>query len=186
MDENRVRAHLERYLGEPTRLTHLAYGPLHVLSFLDRPVRDCVTHVTLGLSRRTLHQVSGPVRQELLAICDASWESPGIAPLLAYIAGQIALEERPVLFGEIVPVDFRVVGLPSITTLMALDPRYFDEGLYGFEIEGTKVAVTWLVPITEAEARFATTEGIDAFLALVEAQQPNLFKVRTKSLQGIE
>ena len=163
----------------------MAFGALHVLSFLDRPAHGAVTHVTLGLSRHPLRQTSGEVRQELLISCDPSWESPGVVGLLSHVAGEVALAGKPLIFGEAVPLDVQMAGVPRIDALLAIDPRHFDEGLHTFSGGGTPTAITWLVPITREEFTFVAEAGPDPFLKLLGEQQPDLLRVRSRSIPGI-
>ena len=121
--------HYERHLGPPTRIDHLPSG-LHVGAWIDRPSRGAVTHATAGLATHTLVQDSRIVRQELLIATASGWESPAIGGLLSHMAGQVALMRRPLLFGEAIPLEIRVHGLPDIAGFVAIDPRYFREELY--------------------------------------------------------
>jgi hypothetical protein len=180
-----VLDHYARHLGPPTRLDHLPSG-LHLVTWIDRPMRGAVTHATAGLSAIPLTQATGIVRQELLIAADAGWEAPAIGGLLSHLAGQVALMRRPLLFGEAFPLDFPVRGLPDIEGFVAIDPRYHPDALYIASTREGPVAITWLVPITPAEVGYVTTAGIDAFLVLVAEQQPNLLKVRRRSIRGID
>jgi hypothetical protein len=183
-DPESVARHVRTYMGEPVTITHAALGSIHVHSFLDQPVHGSVTHVTVGLSRRVLQQESGLVRQELLLSADASWESPAIAGLLAYVAGSVSLAGRPLLWGEAFPLEQPLGELLRIPALLSIDPRYFDDGLATFRGTDPPTDISWLVPITTGEWEFVTTRGADAFLDLVATEQPNLLKVRSTSVRG--
>lgn len=183
-DPEPVTNHLRSYLGEPVTVTHAALGSIHVHSFLDQPAHGSVTHVTVGLSAHVLQQESGLVRQELLVSADASWDSPFIVGLLTSVAGSVSLAGRPLLWGEAFPLDQPLGELLRIPALLSIDPRYFDDGLATFRGTDQPTDISWLVPITTGEWQFVTTRGADAFLELVAQEQPNLLKVRSKSVRG--
>jgi hypothetical protein len=182
--EQAITQHLKRYLGDAASVSHSIFGAVDVLRFVDRPSPGAVTYATHGLSRRVLKQESGDVRQELLMTGEASWQSGDVATALTYVAGQIALAGRPLLYGDALPLGLPV-GRKRIPAILAIDPRYFDEGLHVFAGSDPPTAISWLVPITEEEFNYVMARGHEPFLKLVAAQQPDLLKLGRRSVRGL-
>lgn len=180
--ESAVFTHFQRCLGTPDTRWHYADGRLHVLHFADRPTTDSVTFVTLGLSEIVLQQESGPVRQELLFACQREFDDLPIPEGLACIAGERAFAGRPFYDPEIIgPVGWlgRRVG---VRWFMVSNPQYHGSDL-GIPIHVDPPAgVVWLIPLTEAEADFAQSQGADVLARSFGRFNPDLLDLKRKSV----
>lgn len=116
-----------------------------------------------------------------------------------HLQGEVADSFFPRALEEVVDVCLKdrrlivrgeVLQVPSMLTLnerfkyfYAALPVYYDPDFKSVDVEdGAKVAIVWLVPITEAEARFVLDRGWDVFEQELMKRDPDLFDLGRDSI----
>jgi Suppressor of fused protein (SUFU) len=159
----RVLAHFERHLGATAGgWSQDASGvrlPFDVLRFENAPHGGCTSYVTVGLSE---HLLGGRFRLELMMGLQASVDPP--LPVLVRVGEEIISRRSALLRGDVV----KVAG--AFEWLYATLPVYYPDGLAQFD----GVAVVWLVPVSDAEARFVKQRGWDPFEDRLAEADPDL------------
>jgi hypothetical protein len=155
--------HLERHLGPAGAKVVLGEG-VQVLEFAGRPRPGATTFVSVGLSETAREGY----RQELVFCCDDGWRDAG-ADVVATVAEEITKAGRPLRHHGLVGLP-RPIG--TTVALIAYQPVYFPDGFATHET----VNLTWLVPLTPAEARQAgrTLDERERLLDRFTRENPDL------------
>ncbi|GAA0794045.1 suppressor of fused domain protein [Spirilliplanes yamanashiensis] len=182
--------HLESYLGPivagsgggertPEGVQVLRYGP-------DRPFDGALTLTTLGLSNHHLAQPGGAgLHQELVLHLPAADPPRNAAAVLFQVAGQLVRSGRGLLRGEVLGPHGPVFGTGTVTALYAAAPGYVPDGFGVCRMPARTVVLTWLVPITAAEAAFVAARGWQAFERALVAEDPDLTDLGRASLAAV-
>lgn len=85
-------------------------------------------------------------------------------------------ERRLIVRGEVLQVPSMITSSGRFKYLYAALPVYYDPDFKSVEVEdGSKVAIVWLVPIMEGEAKFVLDKGWDVFEQELLKHDPDLF-----------
>ncbi len=169
-------AHLERHLGPIATGTRYKVGAelLQVAWFADRPVPECTTYATLGMSATALSQSGGePIRQELLFSHRGPHRKEAMA-LVAAAAEPILRTRRSLDRGQVLGPFGPILSGCRIEALYCSAPVYFDESLHVFHGLTPPVVFVWLVPISAREATLVADKGWENFEELLARQDPDL------------
>ncbi|MFE4862105.1 suppressor of fused domain protein [Streptomyces sp. NPDC056670] len=153
-------------------------GSPQTACFRDGRLAGCQSFTTIGLSRTPLRHPSSDrhFHLELLA-CENTSRATGYGPLpevLEFVARDLLASGRAVLRGDVVPLPSPLPG-GTMTALYAGLPVYFDDDFFSLTIEnGSRVAIVWLIPITEQETAFIREQGWRAFEDALALQDPDL------------
>jgi Suppressor of fused protein (SUFU) len=150
--------HLEQHLGELNgegffRSEHSPEQKLAVVSFPDQPCDGATTLASLGLSHHRLDG-DGP-RQEFLISCWQHWTFESASILTGVV--KEALRRHEVLeWGATFNVRKPICDGSTAHGFLAWEPFLFDDEFGIVHVQdGTHVALTWLIPLTPDEIRFA-------------------------------
>jgi hypothetical protein len=175
-------AHLESFLGPIIDGTagdgSTAAGVQVVWFASDRPVTGVSTVATLGLSHHRLAQPSGSdLRQELILHLPTNGQPANAAAVLFQLAGELIADHRGLLRGEVVGPRGQLFADSAMTALYAAAPIYLPDEFAVCETTAGPVVLTWLIPITDVEARFAQTHGWSALEDAFQADNPDLVDI---------
>jgi hypothetical protein len=179
--------HFEAYLGRvragfpgdestPPGVQVVRFGP-------DQPFTGVTTVATLGLSRHYLNQpTQPPVRQELIMHVPEYAQPSNLAGVLLQVADEMLRNQRCLLRGEVVGPRGTLFAGTAMTAFYAALPVYLPDGFADFVNEDGPVALTWLVPITDAEAGYVARYGWSAFEDALAVEDPDLTDLNRRSL----
>lgn len=171
--------HLESYLGEIAdgiRGDETTPAGVQVVRFGEnRPYAGVTTLATLGLSGHHLAQPGGRgLHQELLMHLPADGTPGNAAGVLFQVAGELIASGRGLLRGEVVGPRGPLFGFGPMTALYAAPPVYLPDEFAECGTGTTTVVMTWLVPVTDAEAAYVRARGWSAFEDALLAEDPGL------------
>lgn len=152
-----------------------------VLKFEHQPVQSVNTFVTYGLSRHVLDTHDPPlkptcaVRMELLACVSEAIPDAAIAYLLMSFGNAMLRKKQAPMSGEIIDWHTTIFEDPRFRYLYCTEPLLFPEGLAVFEGSSPETVIAWLLPVTEAEAKYAMNVGFEKFNDLLRAERPDVF-----------
>lgn len=179
--------HFEAYLGQiragiqgdettPPGVQVIRFGP-------DQPFAGVTTVATLGLSHHYLNQpAQPPIRQELLMHVPEHGQPPNLAGVLFQVAEGLLRECRCLMRGEVIGPRGTLFAGTAMTALYAALPVYLPDDFAGYENEDGPIALTWLVPITDAEAAYVAHHGWSAFEDALVVEDPDLTDLNRRSL----
>ena len=102
-------------------------------------------------------------------------DQPGnAAGLLFQLAAGLIAHGRGLLRGEVIGPRGPLFGSGPMTALYAAIPVYLPEGFAICDTGTVTVVMTWLVPITDAEADYVRTHGWSAFEEALVTEDPDL------------
>lgn len=181
--------HLESYLGEiragsqgddttPQGVQVLWFGP-------DVPHPGAVTLATLGLSRCHLAQPSGRgLHQELLMHLPAVGEPLNAAGVLFQVAQLLVDRGNGLPRGQVLGPWGRLFADTQMSALYAAAPVYLPDEFAVCDTAAASVVMTWLVPITDAEAHYVARYGWRAFEDELLGENPDLTDLSRGSIQA--
>ncbi|PZG01799.1 suppressor of fused domain protein [Micromonospora deserti] len=180
--------HLERFLGPIEGGTHgddSTPAGVQVISFgADAPFTGITTWATLGLSNHHLGQQSrGGLHQELVMHLPNARQPVNTAGVLFQVAGELIERGRGLARGEVIGPRGRLFPKAEMTALVATTPVYLPDSFAVCDTPAAPVVLTWLVPLTEAEAQFAQVHGWPALEDIFVAQDPDLTDLGRTSVQ---
>jgi hypothetical protein len=115
------------------------------------------TWATLGLSNHHVDQSGGRgLHQEFLMHVPVDRQPAGV---LFQVAGEVLARGTGLAHGEVIGPRGRLFAETELTALVAFTPVYPPDAFAVCETPAAPVVLTWLVPITGAEARFAAEHG---------------------------
>ncbi|MEW1847243.1 suppressor of fused domain protein [Nonomuraea angiospora] len=179
--------HLEHFLGRidsgaagddstPTDVQVIRFSP-------NAPFTGVTTWSTLGLSHHHLGQPSGhSLHQELVMHMPNDREPGNIAGVLFQVAGELVQRGRGLARGEVIGPRGRLFARGEMTALAATTPVYLPDSFAVCDTPAARIVLTWLVPLTDAEARFAHTHGWHALEDILVAQDPDLTDIERASV----
>ncbi|SDP25301.1 Suppressor of fused protein (SUFU) [Paenibacillus sp. yr247] len=156
---------------------------VEVLSCADRPWNDVVSYSTMRLSDHSIDLSADdvPLRVELLGACNKEFDL--FPNILATCAFNVIKTNFPCHPGAIYPnvVRFYMPESP-LKDIMLVSPFLWDDKLSS--IHFSDKTVTWLmvVPISEAESKYAKEHGTDALEEMFERHQIKVFDLMRTSI----
>ncbi|WP_167517584.1 suppressor of fused domain protein [Micromonospora orduensis] len=180
--------HLERFLGPiqggtpgggstPAGVQVIRFGA-------DAPFTGVTTWATLGLSNHHLgQQGGGGLHQELLIHLPNARQPSNTAGVLFQVAGELIERGRGLARGEVIGPRGRVFPQTEMTALAATTPAYLPDSFAVCDTPAAPTVLTWLVPLTQAEAQFAHVHGWPALEDIFVAQNPDLTDLGRMSVQ---
>ncbi|WP_433078770.1 suppressor of fused domain protein [Dactylosporangium sp. CA-052675] len=180
--------HLERFLGPIEGGTHGDHSTpdgVQVITFgADAPFTGVTTWATLGLSNHHLHQQGGDgLHQELMMHLPNARQPANAAGVLFQVARELIERGRGLARGELIGPRGQLFAEAEMTALVATSPVYLPDSFAVCNTPTTRVVLTWLVPLTEAEARFAHVHGWRTLEDIFVAQDPDLTDFNRASVQ---
>jgi Suppressor of fused protein (SUFU) len=179
--------HLELFLGRidsgtggddttPAGVQAIRFGP-------DRPFAGVTTWTTLGLSNHHLEQPNGRgLHQELVMHVPTDREPPNIAGILFQVAEELIQRGRGLGRGEVLGPRGRLFSRGEMVALAAAPPLYLPDAFAVCDAPAAPIVLTWLVPLTEAEAEFVHARGWGALSEIFLAQDPDLSEIERGSV----
>ncbi|MFC0546780.1 suppressor of fused domain protein [Kutzneria chonburiensis] len=168
--------HLERFLGPieaGVRGDDSTPNGVQVVHFGDgAPFAGVTTSATLGLSNHHLGQ--GGLHQELLMHVPTTRQPGNLAGVLFQVAAELLGRGRGLGRGEVLGPRGVLFPDTGMTALVAAAPVYLPDDFAVCDTPAAPVVLTWLIPLTDAEARFATEHGWPALEDLFVQQNPDL------------
>ncbi|GAA2212911.1 hypothetical protein GCM10009850_083730 [Nonomuraea monospora] len=180
--------HMERFLGPidsgsrgddstPAGVQVIRFGP-------DAPFTGVTTWATLGLSDHHLGQTSGRgLHQELVMHVRHDRQPANLAGVLFQVAGELVQRGRGLARGEVIGPRGRLFPQGEMAALVAAPPVYLPDSFAVCDTPATPIVVTWLVPLTEAEARFVHAHGWGVLEDIFVAQDPDLTDIERAGVQ---
>ena len=158
--------------------------PFQVALFERSPLPGVRVLSTLGLSNVPLRVGQGTrrLRQELVAMFrdpDGPRNLPG---LLQQLGTEALRKDAAYALGDVVGPRGELRLGANVSALYTALPVYLPDSFQVCRSTPDPVVFAWMVPITDAEAVFATTRGRDAFEAALESAAPDLLDVSRKSI----
>jgi Suppressor of fused protein (SUFU) len=148
----------------------------------DVPFTGVTTWATLGLSKHHLNQSSGGLHQELVMHVPTAQQPANIAGVLFQMAEELIRRGRGLARGEVVGPRGRLFADMEMTAVVAASPVYLPDGFAICHTPAAPIVLTWLVPLTDAEARFALAHGWRALEAIFVEQNPDVTDLRRTSV----
>ena len=176
-----LQAHLDRFLGQPTKLHHFTAGVVHVREHEHVPSRGMTTYASVGLCAVRLQGDDAivppaPYREEFILTVNHRDADERLAWLLAEAIGAVAVRGHPVLWGEVLDVP-RFPGWRSpIAGLWCTGPQLFPAELQREPEFDTWIG--WLIPVLSKEVAFITREGWHAFGEVLERTNADYLSLR--------
>jgi hypothetical protein len=182
-------AHLESFLGEiqagsqgdgttPQGVQVIWFSP-------GKPFSGVVTVTTLGLSRSHLEQPSGRgLHQELLMHLPTTGEPINAASVLFQVAQHLVDRGHGLLRGQVLGPWGQLFADTQMTALYAAAPVYLPDEFAVCDTPAATVVMTWLVPITDAEAHYVAHHGWRAFEDELLAEDPDLTDLARNSIEA--
>jgi hypothetical protein len=179
--------HLESFLGpinRGARGDRSTPAGVQVVWFADdAPFLGVTTIVTLGLSHHRLFQPGGnDLRQELMLHLPTADQPANAVGVLFQLAGELIDGHRGLLRGELVGPRGRLFAGAEMTALYATAPVYLPDEFAVCDSPTGPIVLTWLVPITDAEAHYLDTHGWPALEAAFQAENPDLTDLTRTSI----
>lgn len=180
--------HLERFLGPiegGTGGDASTPAGLQVIRFgADAPFTGVTTWATLGLSNHHLaQQGGGGLHQELVMHLPNARQPANTAGVLFQVAGELIERGRGLARGELIGPRRRLFAQAEMTALVATTPVYLPDSFAVCNTPAASVVLTWLVPLTDAEAQFAHVHGWPILEGIFVAQDPDLTDLDRTSVQ---
>jgi hypothetical protein len=174
--------HLERFLGPveggtpgddstPVGVQVIRFGA-------DAPFAGVTTWATLGLSNHHLTQPGGRgLHQELVMHLPNARQPANIAGVLFQVAAELIERGQGLALGEVIGPRGQLFTQSEMTALVAAAPVYLPDSFGVCDTAAAPVVLTWLIPVTAAEAQFARAHGWPALEAVFVAQDPDLTNI---------
>ncbi|GAA4989089.1 hypothetical protein HD597_007806 [Nonomuraea thailandensis] len=171
--------HLERFLGRidsgtggddstPAHVQVIRFAP-------NSPFTGVTTWSTLGLSHHHLGQGNGQgLHQELVMHLPTDRQPDNVAGVLFQVAEELIERGQGLARGEVIGPRGPLFARGEMTALAAAPPVYLPGPFAVCDTPAARIVLTWLVPLTEAEARFAHAHGWHALEDVFVAQDPDL------------
>jgi hypothetical protein len=180
-----IRRELALYLGRRTTIP-VGIRPLSAIDcYVRTPEPGMRVFVTAGLSAFPMKQADkGVISQELLFACRGEHDHE-IIGLLGVIAEDLVTRGRPLERGEVLgPADCIVLG-SALTSLVATIPVFLPDRAVLYPGKPPTV-LTWLVPLSTAEAVQARRLGPAAFEPVLEkiAESADLYDLGRRGVSG--
>jgi hypothetical protein len=105
-----------------------------------------------------------------------------LAGVLDVIARELDERHRPLLRGQLIGPRGSVLPESCLEAFIAMNPWYWDDEFSYFGDVDPPVYVVWLIPITRGEAEYVRHQGIDAFEAVIDDQDPDLLDLYRDSM----
>lgn len=180
---------LEHHLGE------IRYGwnkdgngkslPFQIVKFSKGPFEGTATFATLGLSNHIL-EIPGRkegVRQELLMISCSNFGDENIPGILSDVGVSLLQHHSALLRGEVIGPYGPLFNHSPLEALYSSIPVYFSNDFHTYlKDEDSSIIMTWLIPITSAEAAYIQTYGWERFEDILEKEDPDLVDYKRKSI----
>lgn len=154
------------------------------LGFEGRPLVGVRAISTLGLSHTPLRvgDRGRRLRQELVAMfkeSDGHGRLPAVLLDLALSALRRDVAYAP---GDVVGPDEDLRISPVAAAFYTALPNYLPDSFQVCRATPEPVVLAWMVPVTDAEARYARTRGRDAFESVLESADPDVLDVSRQSI----
>jgi hypothetical protein len=171
--------HLERFLGPieaGVRGDDSTPNGVQVVHFGDgTPFAGVTTSATLGLSNHHLGQANGrSLHQELLMHVPTTRQPSNLAGVLFQVAAELLARGRGLGRGEVLGPRGVLFPDTDMTALVAAAPVYLPDAFAVCDTPAAPVVLTWLIPLTDLEARFATEHGWPELEDLFVRKNPDL------------
>jgi hypothetical protein len=148
----------------------------------DTPFSGVTTLATLGLSDHHLHQSEQRgLHQELLLHLPMVNQPANAAGVLFHLAAELIGQERGLLRGEVVGPRAQLFAGYGVTALYAAVPVYLPAGFATCPGQ-PPIVLTWLIPITDAEAGYVRVHGWRALEAAFGDEEPDLTNIHRESV----
>jgi len=176
-DRQSVLDHFERYLGESAGgWSQDAAGvrlPFDVLSFTDAPHAGATSYATAGLSASALRSPKKTVRMELILAMPAGQAFADAVRVLVRVGEEVLARKQALLRGDVVKLG-EVFSGSQVNSVYAAVPVYYPDGMSQFD----GIAVGWLIPVFDSEAKYVKRHGWQAFEDRFVAADPDLVDLR--------
>jgi hypothetical protein len=110
-------------------------------------------------------------------------ELTNTAGVLLQVADELIQRGRGLARGEVIGPRGQLFADTEMTGLIAVEPAYLPDSFATCETPAAPVVMTWLVPLTEEEARFALGHGWPALEAIFIEQDPDVANPGRASVQ---
>jgi Suppressor of fused protein (SUFU) len=108
--------------------------------------------------------------------------SESLVSVLDVIARELDERHRPLLRGQLIGPRGSVLPESCLEAFIAMNPWYWDDEFSYFGGVDPPIYVVWLIPITRREAEYVMHQGIDAFEAMIDDQDPDLLDLHRNSM----
>lgn len=164
MNEPKLVTYIENYIGKITSAyRNNKETKFSILRIEQTRIEDCSAAVSLGLSNF--------INKEIIITCKLNQldDAKDIAAVLteAFASGEFKADYKALIgpFGLI-------SGTQNKTAFLLIPPIYFDEIISKYD-DGS-FGFIWAIPVTDNEVNFINKSGVDSFLDLIEAVDPDL------------
>ncbi|ACC76293.1 suppressor of fused domain protein [Paraburkholderia caribensis] len=181
--------HLETNLGpiaEGWKDDSTVGNALRVVRFPNQPFQGASTFATLGLSESKVSLPNGNhCGQELLFAAWDRYQAPHVGSFLLTFGAQVRNRQRALLRGDVIGPSAPLIPGVAANAIYASNPVIYPEELARYDDDGSPTVFVWLVPLMEAEGRFAKTQGWNQFEDALEKANPDLLDLdRSSVVQG--
>jgi hypothetical protein len=149
-----------------------------IVTFLDQPVEQAFTLVTVGLSDRPLTGPEGErVWQELLLCGWIEDLDDRLYRRLFDVAGTLREEGESANPGAVVELDGPLSDRGELRQVFLYPPTYHPDALATLPPDPTgeeELEVVWLLPVTPSEVKLVASAGPEAFEAYLAREDPDL------------
>ena len=172
--------HLERHLGAIdvgwTRGADGAALPFSVVRFAKGSGPGTVAFCTLGLSRHALRSRTSDrsIRHELLMLVPESLRDGPVPGILQQVGSDALGAHTALLRGDVLGPRGPLLPGSELEALYVAIPVYLPEEFAGFEENGQRGVVAWLVPISAREAGYVADHGWESFEDRLVEADPDL------------
>jgi hypothetical protein len=138
---------------------------------------------TLGVSRYRLKSPSANViRQELLMLVPRSLGDGPVPSILRQVGEDVIKSGTALLRGDVIGPKGKVFDRSTMEALYVASPVYLPDGFAVCQTSDDPVVMTWLVPITHAEAHFIFANGWSKFEDYLVEFDPDLVNIYRESI----
>ncbi|WP_367987508.1 suppressor of fused domain protein [Vibrio sp. NTOU-M3] len=181
-----ARVALAAFGGKPNVAAYWDEAEKHSVDLLtckDQPQKGVTSYSTIGLSDNPIHNdgVEIDLRVEFVGACSNSISDFG--NIVTTAAFCVINSKWPCSPGMIFPdiVDMYNCS-KTLKHLMLVSPFLWEDRLQTLELDSKTVAWLLLIPISEAEYKYAQLEGASMLEALFEEHQIDIFDINRSSV----
>jgi hypothetical protein len=181
--------HIEKYLGTIrhgwNKTPEGGTVPFQIVECTNGMLQGVVSYVTLGLSATPLisRQSGRTIRQELFLFVRAVDESTEMPRILQTLGLRLLESGVALLRGDVIWTETVRSNLGKLNSFYVTLPVYLPDSFSTHvENNGHPVVLSWLVPISDAEARYVRSEGWSQFEDLLQRENPDLLDLERMSL----
>ncbi len=158
---------------------------IQVVEFRDGKVPGVTVFSTLGLSSFPLQSTvsAKQIRQELFIMVKDGQVHPRIPAVLDLVARERVRTDTPILRGEVIHKQDRLLEGRSFVALFATLLIYYDHDFWTFhDDERGDVVFSWLLPIRDGESSYISQNGWADFEAFIDKARFDLFDLDRPNL----